>query len=162
MGLRPDSAQVLHHAAQLRQLARAGLVFVIFVLRAGMVDEVIGIEAGPTQRVEVCGLQPIVCQQQKRFGDPVGMGRSAGDIYHRTAGLRMKAAVQRAARQLSVIGQPDRARRVAPGRGYPAIGRAGTDSQHVARERGKLAHPVQHRAARCRPACGSGRSLSAP
>lgn len=61
--LRPDAAQMLHHAAYFRKLGGAGLVFVKFVFGACMMDKVICIEFWPPEPVKRLLCQLARCQQ---------------------------------------------------------------------------------------------------
>ena len=53
--LRRLAAEMLHHAAALRQHAGAGLEFIEFVARAAVMGEMAGEEHRAAQRVEVVG-----------------------------------------------------------------------------------------------------------
>src|SRR5208337_212073 len=58
--LRTDAAEMLHHATELADLLGARLIFVEFVTRAAMMDEVARIKARPAERIEACSIEPSV------------------------------------------------------------------------------------------------------
>ena len=140
------AAHVLHQAALVAGLFRAGLELVELVAGAAMVHQHVGVEAWPGQFVEVGRLDLATGQTEQRLGHPVGMGRTAGDIDHRQP-RRDRGKRRRAGRRWRSPSycRPQASVGLLPADGDAAVGRAGAHRDDMARPGGQPAHPLDHR-----------------
>jgi len=80
VGQRPHTAQVLHHAAEVRELFGTCLELVVLVTRTTVVDQLISEHSRAAELVQVRGRRIAEGKCHQGFGDPVRMSRAPGHV----------------------------------------------------------------------------------
>ena len=145
MCLRALAAELLHQAALFRMSGGAGLEFVILVARAPVMHQLIGKKSRTPIVIEMLGPQAAMRQCRKGFGNPVGMGRTAGDVDHRQTRGVAKLGAEQATGGFAVILQAAGVGRIHSGRRDATPRRTTADGDYMPGAAGDLPNPVDHR-----------------